>query len=198
MAYTRNSPDVTSPLPDFPEGIGSGRLDPIVFDLPDRISVRAATRSDFIFLRRLYAAGRKSELAAVGMPARDRQDFCDRQFACQHSDWVRRFPSAQFLILMRGIRPIGRLYLNPTDEGVHIVEIAFLPEWQGKGFGRAIIAWLQRQAAASVRNITLNVTMDNGQAASLYRRLGFVAERQTDRHIFMRWNAAAAIDSDGI
>jgi len=182
---------VREALPDFPARIGDDPSPPILPDLPDRISCRAATRSDFIFLRRLYAAGRKSELVAAGMPAKNHQDFCDSQFACQHRDWVERFPTAQFLILTRGTRPIGRLYLNSSGEGIHIVDIAFLPDWQGQGLGAAVIAGLQRQASARGGAVTLHVAMENAQAASLYRRLGFQVEHRTERHVLMRWNPPA-------
>ncbi|SEH30648.1 GNAT family N-acetyltransferase [Magnetospirillum fulvum] len=178
-------------LPDFPARIGDDPSAPILSDLPDQVSCRAATRSDFIFLRRLYAAGRKSELVAAGMPTKNHQDFCDSQFACQHRDWIERFPMAQFLILTRGTRPIGRLYLNPSDEGVHIVDIAFLPDWQGRGLGRAVIAELQRQATTFGQSVTLNVAVENSPAASLYHRLGFVAERRSERHVLMRWSPQA-------
>lgn len=135
-----------------------------------------------------------SELVAAGMPARNHRDFCDQQFGCQHRDWVKRFPAALFLILTRGTRPIGRLYLNPSDESIHIIEIAFLPDWQGQGLGRAVITALQRRAAALGRSVTLHVAVENVQAASLYQRLGFVAERRSERHVLMRWTPPAEHD----
>ena len=79
-----------------------------------------------------------------------------------------------------GIRKDGRLV---SVAGIHVYsqqyKVAALgnvvthPDYQGKGFGRAVTARLCRSLCETVDHIGLNVKSDNRIAISMYKRLGF-------------------------
>ncbi|WP_430535596.1 ribosomal protein S18-alanine N-acetyltransferase [Listeria rocourtiae] len=59
------------------------------------------------------------------------------------------------------------------DEG-HITNIAVHPDYQGKGYGQALLAELLDTATAKgVIRLTLEVRVSNMQAQKLYRKFGF-------------------------
>ncbi|MDN5848786.1 MAG: hypothetical protein L0H63_03985, partial [Nitrococcus sp.] len=74
------------------------------------IELRRARDADIVFLRGLYQASREDELAAGAWLAAHKQAFLDSQFALQHTDYISRYPNADFLLIEQHGRPIGRFY----------------------------------------------------------------------------------------
>lgn len=168
-------------LPAFPSGKGSGLV------LPRGASRRAAL-GDIPFLRWLYWSFRMEEVASVPWPTGLKHSFLDQQFNLQHRHYVVRFPRADFLILESRGEPIGRLYIDRDAATWHLVDIGFLPEWRGRGRGRATIEAIQRKAQASAASgIVLHVERRNTRAQSLYCRLHFHEVERGDTHIRMQW-----------
>lgn len=169
-------------LPAFPSGANS-RL-----KLP-RGASRAATPEDVAFLRRLYWSFRMEEMDPVPWPPEVKRAFIDQQFDLQHRYYVARFSSADFLILLEGSEPIGRLYVDSSAEQWHLIDIGFLPQWRNLGKGEAVLKTMQRKARAhSVSGIKLHVERRNIRAQSLYRRLRFRETDAGDTHIQMQWS----------
>ena len=53
--------------------------------------------------------------------------------------------------------------------------LGILPEFQGRGIGRAVLSWWERQAlAAGDRNLWVTVSEFNARARTFYGRYGFV------------------------
>lgn len=58
----------------------------------------------------------------------------------------------------------------------HVTNIAFLPEYRGKGLGKILLlAILQLAFSKGAKSITLEVRVSNEQAQNLYRKMGFRA-----------------------
>ncbi|SIS71849.1 GNAT family N-acetyltransferase [Insolitispirillum peregrinum] len=152
--------------------------------------LRPATRKDEGFLRTLYASLRAEELRPSGWSDQARADFCTSQFDLQHADWTRRYPLAQFLVIMDGERRIGRLYVDLSSSVVRLIDIGLLPDWQGKGIGSAVLRALQERAQAVGGQVGLSVLDDNLRALALYQRAGFVVSGQTGMHWQMVWQPA--------
>lgn len=153
------------------------------------LALRPATGADFPFLRGLFAELRRPELDAAGWPEPLRAAFCDNQFALQHESFTRHFHRADFLVVLCGGAPVGRLYLDRTLPVFHIVEIALLASARGMGLGGLLLdAVKSATRRASADAVTLQVYQHNLGAQRFYQRAGFRKTGEEASHILMRWN----------
>lgn len=69
---------------------------------------------------------------------------------------------------------IGKIDVRLSEEAALIMGFAVLPEHQGKGYGRQMLAYTVREIFSSgQQNIWLEVSAENKQALSLYQSCGF-------------------------
>ena len=108
------------------------------------------------------------------------------QFEAQRRHYRSEMPDCAWLVLEHEGTPVGRLYLESRDDGLHIVDIALMPEWRGKGVGAAILNELKALAETSRVKLCLFVETFN-PALNLYRRLGFVQIGDTGVYLEMAW-----------
>jgi len=172
-------------LPDFPT-LARASGERFALSFPG-IRLRTCRAGDLLFLRRLYRQLREPELSRTGWPEEFKQNFSDQQFEVQHIDYVRRFVKADFLLVLYGAEPIGRLYVDLAGEQAHLIDIGLLPSWRGRGIGSAVLTALQCHAAQRDASVTLSVDRENIYAQALYRRFGFSETSQSETHLFMRW-----------
>ncbi len=186
----------------FPKGQPSGAA----LVVPG-LHVRPARTTDLPFLRHLYRVGRERELDALNWPETVRRDFCRAQFEAQHLDYTSRYPGAWFLVLEQRREPAGRLYIDLTGPSLHLIDIALLPAFQGRGIGTGILRALQDRAQEEEKPLSLHVQRGNDGAAALYRRLGFTLAATGATHDHFTWTAGqskgrpeppAVNDLDGI
>jgi ribosomal protein S18 acetylase RimI-like enzyme len=150
------------------------------------LTFRRITDSDLPFLARVYASTRAEELAVVRWTDEQKAAFLDMQFRAQHADYQANYPEADRLLITCGDEDIGRLYLSCGQTQYSIIDIAFLPEHRGKGFGEALLRDLMDEAAAVKKPVLIYVEKFN-PAMRLYRRLGFVTEQDKGVYDLMRW-----------
>ena len=156
------------------------------------LNFRRITDADLPFLSQVYASTRAEELAAVTiMTEAEKAAFLGAQFQLQHAHYQKYYPEADWLVMMRGGEDVGRLYIERWPSQHRIIDIAFLPEHCGKGFGTALLRDLLDEAAAAGKDVSIHVEKFN-PAMRLYRRLGFVSEEDKGVYDLMRWTAAAA------
>jgi GNAT superfamily N-acetyltransferase len=71
-------------------------------------------------------------------------------------------------------RLVGFAYADLLDGGVHLEELDVLPDWGGRGIGRALVATVCADAAArGLPTVTLTTFRDVPWNAPFYARLGF-------------------------
>lgn len=72
--------------------------------------------------------------------------------------------------------------ISVASEGTEasIAGFAVRPEWQGRGFGRAILRWVAGRLAATGHAVTIEVDVTNARAANLYLETGFREDRIYD------------------
>lgn len=150
------------------------------------IGARACHDRDIPFLRRLYRHLRADELARIPWSESQKRSFCNQQFDAQHTDYLRRFPAADYLMIVHRRDPIGRLYVDLSGAAVHVIEIGLLPAWRGQGIGSALLTALQARAGDGA--VVLSVERHNFRALALYRRLGFVVTGEGETHLSLRWS----------
>ena len=151
------------------------------------LTFRRISDADLPFLARLYASTRAEEMAPVTfMTEADKAAFLDAQFHLQHAHYQKYYPHADWLVTMRGGEDVGRLYLERWPSQHRIIDIAFLPEHRGQGYGEPLLRDLMDEAAAAAKDISIHVEKLN-PAMRLYRRLGFVTEEDKGIYDLMRW-----------
>jgi ribosomal protein S18 acetylase RimI-like enzyme len=154
------------------------------------LTFRPIVDADLPFLTRLYGSTRTQELAPVPWSEAEKDAFIDMQFRAQHAHYVRHYPMAQFLLILRASLPAGRLYIDRWAREHRIMDIAFMPEHCGQGLGTALLGDLLAEGAAAGKCVTIHVEKNN-PAMRLYRRLGFVAVEDKGVYDLMRWDAAS-------
>ena len=72
--------------------------------------------------------------------------FCRMQFNAQTADYRTNYPDASFQIIERDGVAAGRLLVRRSDDAVHVIDIALLPEHRGAGIGTKLLKELQEEA----------------------------------------------------
>lgn len=151
------------------------------------IAFRAVTPVDESFLFKVYADSRQEELAGFSMADNWKQVFLQQQFRAQMSDWNLRFPAARREIILIDREPAGRLYVRHDAEArrLHVVEIALLTQFRGRGFGTRIFHRLFAEAEACAWQVSLQVDPAS-RAFRFYCSLGFTPAAQAGPRLIMQ------------
>lgn len=149
------------------------------------VVLRRITADDLPFLHRVYASTRTD---IVGVPWSDAQKeaFLQMQFQAQHTYYQAQFPAADYLLVERDGKAIGRLYIDRREACIHILDISLLPHAQGEGIGTRLLQELMDEGRQTQRNVTLYVERENS-ARVLYQRLAFRPVAEQGIYILMEW-----------
>lgn len=130
------------------------------------------------FLRLVYAESRREELDQVAWEEGAREQFLGAQFDAQSTHYLKYYPGAEFFIIERAGRPVGRLYLHRQPRDIRIMDIALIPAARGQGIGTTLLNQILREGDAAGKIVSIHVEKFN-PALRLYERLGFrpVADR---------------------
>lgn len=181
----------TAPLADFP---APGKLpagEPALVIPGHRL--RPCRGADLPFLRRLYRHSRAAEMDATGWPEEMKRAFCRQQFDAQHTDYMRRFPTAEYWLILQRSDPVGRVYMDRSGPDIHLIDISVLPSHRGRGLGTSVLRALQGLAVARVCAVVLSVAHGNHRAAALYFGQGFVPVSNDSTHRRLRWEPASEV-----
>jgi ribosomal protein S18 acetylase RimI-like enzyme len=139
----------------------------------EAIEFRPITEEDIEFLYKLYASTRADEMVLTGWNETVVEEFLRSQFNLQHTQYMKNYTEGgTFEIILVDHIPAGRLYLQRKPNDLHIIDIALLPEFRGKGTGSRIMKELMAEADQKNLPLTLYVEQFN-PALGLYERLGF-------------------------
>lgn len=147
-------------------------------------SLRPAGADDREFLFALYANTREEELSIVPWSPEQKEEFLRMQFHAQGVHYESHFPCASFDVITAGEERAGRLIVDRRPAEIHIIDIALMPEYRGRGIGSAYLNQLANEAHG--RGVPLRIFVEfNNPAQRLYERLGFVciAEHGAYRHM---------------
>ncbi|SFG45274.1 Acetyltransferase (GNAT) family protein [Duganella sp. CF458] len=150
------------------------------------LTLRSEAAADQAFLRALFGAVRVRELGLAGMDEAVLQPLLDMQCAAQRQSYRQAFPGARFEIIEADGVPAGRRVVAQSGGALHLVDIALMPAWCGKGIGSTQLRGLQHEAAGAGLPLRLHVALNN-RAEALYRRLGFKEIGVSGMHRAMEW-----------
>ena len=149
------------------------------------ITLRPVVAADEPLLLEIYASTRAEEMAMVPWTREQQEEFVRAQFAAQQEHYRKLQPDANHDIIMLHDRPVGRLYIARTKEGIEIMDITLLPQDRNSGIGSSIIKVLMAEAAHS-RSLRIYVETFN-PSLRLFERLGFRAVEEQGFHLLMEW-----------
>jgi ribosomal protein S18 acetylase RimI-like enzyme len=145
-------------------------------------SLRAAAADDKAFLYHLHCASLKDYITKTW-----RWDE-----AWQHRHFDEHFdPKRRQIIQLEG-RDIGAIGVSEREADILIDYIALYPEYQRQGIGTDLIKAITHQGVAARKPVRLRVLRTN-PAVSLYKRLGFVVEDESDTHFEMVFHHGSCI-----
>lgn len=150
------------------------------------LSFRPIQPSDHDFLRAVYASTRMEELSMTGWNDGQKAMFLAMQFSMQHQYYQQNYEDVEFLVVLSGNQPIGRLYIARWPEEIRIVDLALLPEFRNVGFGSKILEDVLCEAKSAGKPVTLHVERFN-PALRLYQRLGFVKTGEQGVYDALEW-----------
>jgi GNAT superfamily N-acetyltransferase len=136
------------------------------------IIFKKVSEDDFPFLRKVYRSTREEELSQANMSEEDKSRFIEFQFNAQHLHYSQAYKDAEFNLILLDDKPVGRLYIWRTETQIRIMDIALLPDFQGKGIGTKILQSIIQESEKSGKKVTMHVEYFN-PALRLYERLGF-------------------------
>jgi len=150
------------------------------------IRLRPEVPEDAAFLFRLYASTRADEMKLVPWDDSQKEAFLRMQFQAQATHYHRYYPDASYDVILREGQAIGRLYVNPSEDAILLIDIALLPEHRGAGIGAQLLNGILSQAAAQGKRVQIHVEREN-PAMRLYTRLGFQKLEDQGIYFFMEW-----------
>ena len=150
------------------------------------LKFRVINQRDMGFLAELYASTRAEEIASTGWGKKQTQLFLKQQFDAQHAHYQEQYPDADWLVVIKDRKRIGRLYLERWPSQHRLIDIALVPEMQGQRIGVAMILDLMDEAEADDKVLSLHVEKNN-PAKDLYLHMGF--ETLADKGVYdlMAW-----------
>lgn len=137
---------------------------------------------DLVVLCEIYGSTREEELKQVTHWSElEKQGFIQQQFIAQHDYYQKNYIDAAFYLIIKNNTPIGRLYIheNYQENGIRIIDIALLPNWQNQGIGKSILSDILAKGNTLQKNVSIHVEAFN-PAKHLYERLGFEKISETN------------------
>jgi ribosomal protein S18 acetylase RimI-like enzyme len=134
------------------------------------LTKRPATAEDYAFLYVLHKAAMKASVARMwGWDEAWQQDYFRQKFD----------PAKRQVLQWQG-QDVGTLSVSEEEDELYVALISILPEFQGRGWGTAVLRQLIHDAQQSGKTVTLHVLKTNPEAQKLYERLGLqvVAEEE--------------------
>lgn len=142
---------------------------------------------DAAFVFALFAATRAHEMAAMPIDAKAKAFLVRAQYRSMTETYRREYPNARSEIVEFEGRPVGRLITCVGDACVTYVDIAILPEAQGRGLARRVML----EALEEPRRLRLparaNVLMHNVASLRLCESVGFVRTGESLPYVRLEW-----------
>lgn len=164
---------------------------PGIAPLPDNLGLRPARPEDKGFIEALYRSTR-DDLRLLEAEDGFVEELIGMQQRAQVQGYGEMFPNAMYFVVERLGERIGRAVVDFGPNEVRLVDIAFIPQAQGQGYGSHVIRAMQYAAGQARAPLTLSVSRSNPRARQTYLALGFRVEQADPMTEFMAWYPDAA------
>ena len=103
---------------------------------------------------------------------------------CLHEQ---RFSSQDYEIINLDGTDIGYMAIHVLPDSLKINQLFILPEYQGRGIGRACMLLVMEKCRRLGLKACLRVLKVNPRALAFYQRLGFIQTDENDTHNLLEW-----------
>jgi ribosomal protein S18 acetylase RimI-like enzyme len=162
-------------------------MQPDIIPVHEGLSLRPAQPGDGDFLQALYSSTR-DDLRQINAEHSFIEELIKMQHALQMQGNAANYPNALHLMVEKLGEPVGRVIVDFGPNEVKILNIAFITEERGKGYGSGVLRGLQHAAANAQTPLVLEVMRSNLKAKQLYLRLGFSIEQTGPIEDRMVWH----------
>ena len=144
---------------------------------------RAVVAGDDAFLR---------ALEADRWGAAPDDTLVDLQFRARREGYRSAFGDAPDCLVVVGDEPAGRLLVAVRPAAHHVVDIALLRRYRGRGIGTALMLDVRAAAAEAGVPVELTVLAGESRVVGWYERLGFAPTAADGVHVRMVWEGHRA------
>lgn len=142
---------------------------------------------DAAFLFALFAATRAAEMALMPLDAKAKDFLLGAQYRSMTETYRREYPNARSEIVELDGSPVGRLVTDVGDACVTYVDIAILPEAQGRGLARRVMLKALEEPRRLGLPARVSVLMHNVASLRLCERVGFVRAQESPPFVRLEW-----------
>ncbi|MES3005640.1 MAG: GNAT family N-acetyltransferase [Patescibacteria group bacterium] len=107
----------------------------------------------------------------------------DKEF----KEYLKKFEPEKVSVIQYEGKDVGRLRIVRPKESIYIGGIQLLPDFQGKGIGKAIMSDLIEESDRMGTPITLEVHHVNEDVISFYQKLGFKGMNYLEKKLEMKY-----------
>ncbi len=150
------------------------------------VTLRPETSDDVTFLEELVFSVREGEIGFRELLLGERTRILKEQARLQSADYHKRFPGAHFVIIQLAGKPIGRFYVDHTEERLRVIELSIMPLYQRHGIGHHLMKSVLAEGMRIQVPVVLSVEIGN-PAQGFYEKLGFTVQKTGASHHAMMW-----------
>jgi ribosomal protein S18 acetylase RimI-like enzyme len=156
----------------------------------ESINLRCVTPEDEQLLLKIYSSTRAEELERIPWSEEQKLAFLQMQSKAQHDHYREVYKQAEYLLILRGDRPIGRLYKAEKESEVRVLDLTILPEERNGGVGTYLLRNLITEAEQLNKAVSIHVESFN-RSLGLFQRLGFKKMQENGIYFLMERPANA-------
>lgn len=154
--------------------------------LPDGLGLRIARQEDKPFIEKLFHSTR--EFLYLADAEKEYVDMIvQHQMQLQEESYGSQSPNACTMIIEKQSTAIGKVIIDFGSNLAHVMDLVFIAEARGNGYGKAVLQAVQYVAAQQKLPVGLTVDKENLPAKKLYLSLGFQPAEESLTHQFMLW-----------
>lgn len=118
--------------------------------------------------------------------------LAELQFRARRQGYRLQFPDGDDSLVVVDGEPAGRVLIAPRATAHHLVDIALLRRYRGRGIGTELVGDVQAAAAAAGVPVELTVAAGDSRLAGWYQRLGFLPVSSGTVHARLIWSPPRA------